>query len=397
MNNSATAPFALRALHHRLLLVTGGFLLIGAGAAVAQGVHELPPLVVEGATLEAPQRRPATIHRPVASTSASASPESASGGGAAETASEGGGAAAPQTDGVPLYAVGTSVFVIQGEDLVRQQTRYAADGLRNLPGVTVSRGGGGAGLTEVRVRGGEANHTLVLIDGIAANDPTTGAFDFSNLTADGIERVEIVRGPQSGLYGSNALSGVVNIITKRGSGLLKVTAEGEAGAFETKSGAVFASGGNDDLWFSFGHRHLRIDGFNISPFGNEVDPSRITNTYWKGGFRPARNLVIDYTLRHVSKRAERDAFDGPTGALATSFDDGSDFENTFSLGGVKATWQTLGGNLTHVLSAAGTRTKLIDRDVTAFFRSDNIGEMRKLGYLATYRFATPGVPALKHS
>lgn len=361
--------------------------------ANAQTPQPLPPLVIEGASREAPAPRKSR-----AGTPPSANPQAASQG-SAEPAPAATELDFTETDysGLPAQSVGTSVFVISGDDLHRQQTRSVADGLRNLPGVTVNRGGGEAGLTEVRIRGGEANHTLVLIDGIPANDPTTGAFDFSNLTADGIERMEVIRGPQSGLYGSNALAGVVNIITRKGRGPLKLTLEAEAGSFDTKGAAVGASGGNDNIWFSLGHRQQRIEGFNISPFGTEVDPSRISSTYLQGGFRPTRTLTVDYTLRHVSKYAERDAFDGPTGSLATSFDDGSDFENSFTLGGARATWQTLDGNLTHVFSGSGTRTSLVDRDVTAFFRSDNVGEMRKAGYLATYRFAMPWAPTWQSS
>lgn len=399
--------FVQELLRRKCMQVVGTGLALLSGVqycalpALAQGPQVLPPVIVEGATREAPApRKRAKPVQPQPSAASVSTGEATNDELGAFTDGEpaaGGDFGATVSRGSPSYSVGTSVFVVTGEDLVEQQSRNASDGLRNLPGVTVNRGGGEGGLTDVRIRGGEANHTLVLIDGIPANDPTTGSFDFSNLTADGIERMEIIRGPQSGLYGSNALSGVVNIITKKGTGPLKLTAQFEAGAFETKSVGVGASAGNDNIWFSFGHRHHRVDGFNMSPFGLEADPSRISNTFWQGGFRPLSTVTVDYTLRHVAKRADRDAFDGPTGALATAFDDGSDFENAFSLGGAKATWQTLGGSLTHVFSASGTRTSLVDRDVTSFFRSDNVGAMRKAGYLATYRFATPGVLPLQHS
>src|SRR5690606_6493548 len=107
--------------------------------------------------------------------------------------------------------------VTSGE-LERQQVRHAGDALRGLPGVSVSRLGSVAGQTQVRIRGAEGNHTLVLIDGIVANQPGTGEFDFSDLPADQIERIEVIRGAQSSLYGSGAVGGVVNIITKRGRG-----------------------------------------------------------------------------------------------------------------------------------------------------------------------------------
>ena len=113
--------------------------------------------------------------------------------------------------------------VVTGEELRRQQVRNAADALRSLPGVSVNRSGGVGNLTQVRIRGAEGNHTLVLIDGIEANNTADGEFDFSNLSAEDIERIEVIRGPMSGLYGSNAVGGVINIITRRGQGPLTVT------------------------------------------------------------------------------------------------------------------------------------------------------------------------------
>ena len=132
--------------------------------------------------------------------------------------------------GVPAYTVGNAVTVVTGEELRARQIRHAAEALRSLPGVSVSRSGGFGNLTQVRIRGAEGNHTLVLIDGIEANNTADGEFDFSNLSADDIERIEIIRGPMSGLYGSNAVGGVINIITRRGQGPLTLTVRTEGGS-----------------------------------------------------------------------------------------------------------------------------------------------------------------------
>ena len=107
--------------------------------------------------------------------------------------------------------------------------RHAADALRSLPGVSVSRLGGAGGLTQVRIRGAEGNHTVVLIDGIEANASTSGEFDFSDLTAEDIERIEVIRGAQSSLYGSGAIGGVINIITRAGKGPLAISGYAEGG------------------------------------------------------------------------------------------------------------------------------------------------------------------------
>ena len=116
--------------------------------------------------------------------------------------------------GEPAYTIGNAVSVVTGDELRAQQVRTAVEALRSLPGVAVSRSGGVGNLTQVRIRGAEGNHTLVLIDGIEANNIADGEFDFSNLSAEDIERIEVIRGPMSGLYGSNAVGGVINIITR---------------------------------------------------------------------------------------------------------------------------------------------------------------------------------------
>ena len=147
--------------------------------------------------------------------------------------------------GVPAYTIGNAMSVVTGEELRAQQVRHAAEALRSLPGVAVSRSGGVGNLTQVRIRGAEGNQTLVLIDGIEANNTADGEFDFSNLSAEDIERIEVIRGPMSGLYGSNAVGGVINIITRTGKGPLSVTVRTEAGSFGTRDVVVRASGGSD--------------------------------------------------------------------------------------------------------------------------------------------------------
>ena len=105
-----------------------------------------------------------------------------------------------------------------------------------MPGVAVSRSGGIGSQAQVRVRGAEANHLLVLIDGIEANDPAgNDEFAFQNLTTWDVERIEVVRGPQSALWGSDALAGVVNIITRQPTAAFSAGGFAEAGAYDTYS------------------------------------------------------------------------------------------------------------------------------------------------------------------
>src|SRR5947209_5043117 len=111
----------------------------------------------------------------------------------------------------PVNEIGSSVTVITDEEIERNQRRTLPDVLETVPGLNIVQTGGPGGLTSVFMRGSNSNHTKVLIDGIDANDPSQdGVFDFGQVLTSNIERVEVLRGPQSGLYGSDAIGGVVN-------------------------------------------------------------------------------------------------------------------------------------------------------------------------------------------
>ena len=140
---------------------------------------------------------------------------------------------------VPLQAkaVGSSVTVITAEEIERKQVRVVSDLLREVPGVAVHRSGTAGTLTAVRLRGAEHGHTLVIIDGVKVNDPSSSGaiFNFADLMAADIERIEVLRGPQSGVYGSDAIGGVVNIITKKGRGPATASLSAEGGSFGTSN------------------------------------------------------------------------------------------------------------------------------------------------------------------
>ena len=247
----------------------------------------------------------------------------------------------------------------------------------------------------MRIRGAEANHTLVLIDGVRANDNSNGEFDFSNLSADDIERIEVIRGPQSGLYGSNAVGGVVNIITKDGRGPLTLSLRGEVGSFASKDGAIHLSGGNDWVWARASYNRQWTDGFNIAPKGGEKDGSKHTTLSFKGGIRFAPGIVLDLVARDSRKRAQFDDFTGTGGSfgaitgLSTAVDADNRLDHHIRLGGASLRWDMLDGKLTHKFFANINQTEL--KDVSSGFTSQNDSETRKFGYSATYRFTTPSL------
>jgi len=158
--------------------------------------------------------------------------------------------------------VGSSVTVITGADIERKQQRTLVEVLQSVPGLSVTQLGGPGRQASVFSRGTNSNETLVLIDGIEANDPSApnGAFDFAHLLPENVDRIEIVRGPQSMLYGSQAIGGVINIITKRGGGTPQATARIEGGSDTTGNAASSVAGTIGKVNFSAGVTGYHTDG-----------------------------------------------------------------------------------------------------------------------------------------
>ncbi|MEN8800869.1 MAG: TonB-dependent receptor [Thiogranum sp.] len=167
----------------------------------------------------------------------------------------------------PRGELASSVSVISAEDIQRRQFRSVSQALRSVPGLHVVQSGGAGQQTSVFMRGANSNHTLVLIDGVEATDPSSpaGAVDFSNLWLDNIERIEIVRGPQSTLYGSDAIGGVIHITTRRGAGKLHGAGKLEGGSDSTFNQQASTAGSTDRLNYSFGVTHTDTDGDSVTP------------------------------------------------------------------------------------------------------------------------------------
>ena len=152
----------------------------------------------------------------------------------------------------PAREVGSSVTVLDRDEIERRGVATVLELLRTVPGVEVSQGGGPGRVASVFLRGATSAQTLVLLDGVRLNSPATAAFDLADLTVDGVERVEILRGPQSVLYGSEAMGGVVSITTRRAS-------DGLAGGVEAEAGGV--------LTLRAGTRIVLQDGFRVASGG----------------------------------------------------------------------------------------------------------------------------------
>ena len=198
--------------------------------------------------------------------------------------------------GIPTDAaqIGSSVTVITEEQIQRDQRRTLPDLLQAVPGLNVVQTGGPGGQTSVFIRGTNADHVKVLIDGIEVNDPSQPkrSFDFGPLMTDDIERVEVLRGPQSGLYGADALGGVISITTKKGSGPAKWKATAEFGSFGTFNKSIGVSGGTTNSNYAFTAAHSIINSTPVTPFEILAPGQRRIND-WHNNYTYSGKVGID--------------------------------------------------------------------------------------------------------
>lgn len=190
--------------------------------------------------------------------------------------------------------VASSITVITEDQIQREQRRTLPDLLATVPGLNVVQTGGPGGQTSVFMRGTNADHVKVLIDGIEVNDPSQPKrqFDFGPLMTDDIERVEVLRGPQSGLYGADALGGVISITTKKGSGPAKWTVTMEAGSFGTLNESVQVSGGTQNTNYAFTMAHSLINSTPVTPFAI-LAPGERRNNDWYNNYTYSGKVGAD--------------------------------------------------------------------------------------------------------
>ncbi len=205
---------------------------------------------------------------------------------------------------LPLSSVAATVTVIEGEELRSQGIQYVSDALRQVAGLAVVQSGSFGGLTSIFVRGGESDHVKVLVDGVPVNEPG-GAFNFAHLTTDNIERIEIVRGPVSILYGSDAVAGIVQIFTRSGTGTPRIAGGMEIGTVPRDSLGVgrrsgilafdaSVVGGNAVAGYSVAVTRRTTDGtyaFN-NEYHNTTASGRVHVT---ADDRTTANLTVRYT------------------------------------------------------------------------------------------------------
>ena len=212
---------------------------------------------------------------------------------------------------VPVAAdrVASAVTVLRGSDLVARGIHTVAAALETVPGAHVVATGSFGGQTSLFVRGGESDYTKVLLDGVALNQ-AGGAIDLANLTTDNVDRIEIVRGPVSVLYGTDAVTGVIQIFTRSGQGPARFGADVAAGTYGSTRGAVDIAGGTQTIGYSARVSRFSSDG--LYPYNNQY-----RNSVVSAGVRVAPDARTDASLTY---RYGDDIYHFPTDGFGAPVD-----------------------------------------------------------------------------
>ncbi|MBR0720966.1 TonB-dependent receptor [Bradyrhizobium manausense] len=223
----------------------------------------------------------------------------------------------------PANLVANSVTVLTARDMERDQRRTASDALSAVPGLNLVQTGGPGGQASIFMRGTNSNHTKVLIDGIDVSDPSSPnrSFDLGKLLTSDLQQIEVLRGPQSGLYGADALGGVISMVTKKGDGPARVTGSIEGGSFGTFNQTTGLSGSQDHFNYAFNVAHFHANDVPVTPvellppgqkaIGNYHDNMTYST---KLGADVSENLALNGVARYTDAtlRFTGDTFDPVT-------------------------------------------------------------------------------------
>jgi vitamin B12 transporter len=227
----------------------------------------------------------------------------------------------------PAREVACSLTVISAAELAQTRRATVLEALGDIVGLSVVQNGGPGAAASVFIRGANNEHTLVLLDGIALNDPInpSRSYDLAHLSVNLVERVEVLRGPQSPLYGSDAMGGVINIITRRDRGRPRFSLSASAGSYGTAGTDFGLSGTAGRSDFSLGLSAFRTTGVSAASvqYAGNSEKDGYRNLTLSGRFATSlrKDLDLEVMVRSVAARSEIDLFGGPYGDDPNSVQD----------------------------------------------------------------------------
>ncbi len=242
---------------------------------------------------------------------------------------------------VPVTQLTSAVEVITGEELERRHVKTVVDALRLSQGVTVFSNGGPGTSSTVRIRGSNTDQVLVVIDGAIMNSATLGSFNFANLTTDNIERIEILRGAQSMLWGADAMGGVINITTKKGTGAPSASAFFEYGSFSSIREGGQVSGKTGPVDFSVALSRWDYTGFSAVNYrrgASERDGFHNWQTSARLGIALPHEGRLDFNFRLLQGRTNFDGGFGPGFDVLGAFTNSQQFVYSASYSQPITTW-----------------------------------------------------------
>jgi vitamin B12 transporter len=207
------------------------------------------------------------------------------------------------------------VTVITAKEIAASGDSFVLDLLRRQSDLNVVANGGYGKNATLFLRGGGGNQVLVLIDGVKINSPSSGSADLSGLLTDDVERIEIIKGPQSTLFGSEAMAGVVNIITRKGAGATKAGLSVEGGSFSTVTMSGSLSGGGEKGNYRLTASPFDTDGISVAKSGTEPDAYTNTSVSAKAGFTPFDRAELELDVRYTHEDSELDGYVYGTGLV----------------------------------------------------------------------------------
>ena len=280
---------------------------------------------------------------------------------------------------------GQAIAVIDRARIEDLQSVSVADALRTVPGVAVVQRGPVGSQTSLFLRGGNSSQTLVLIDGVKVNDPSSpnAAFDFGSLLSGNTGRIEVLRGPNSIVWGSQAMGGVVNIESARPASGFAATAAVEDGYADSLVARAGLSGGTGPIEASFGATHYRSDGISAMTGGSERDPSRITALNGRLKLQLAQGIALDLRGYYTDARIHFDsAFSGGANALGVA-------DNTQFVGYAGLNFDLAGGRWRNRVAYSRTHLDRVGTDPVVFSFNNYVveGAIDRFEYRTSYDLA----------